>query len=116
MAVCSENNYCTKEMFVPCLTIYPSEWKRRIYLDNFLECMFDPNVLEEYNEKTEYAGIYITNLFEQVYFKIFNYTYIIDYVCKWLASSTGQQYLTKCKIDVQKEIEIRAQYEFKRNY
>lgn len=48
MAVCSENNYCTKEMFVPCLTIYPSEWKRRIYLDNFLECMFDPNVLEEY--------------------------------------------------------------------
>ena len=51
MAVCSENNYCTKEMFVPCLTIYPSEWKRRIYLDNFLECMFDPNVLEEYNEK-----------------------------------------------------------------
>ena len=54
MAVCSENNYCTKEMFVPCLTIYPSEWKRRIYLDNFLECMFDPNVLEEYNEKKKH--------------------------------------------------------------
>lgn len=87
MAVCSENNYCTKEMFVPCLTIYPSEWKRRIYLDNFLECMFDPNALEEYNEKTQYAGIYITNLFEQVYFKIFNYTYIIDEnVCRVVAS------------------------------
>ena len=40
---------------------------------------------------------------------------IIEYVCKWLASYTGQEYLEKCKKDIQKENEIRAEYEFKRN-
>ena len=105
------NDFCTREMFVPHLTIYPSEWKRRVYLNNFLDCMFNDDVLEKYNEKTEYSGIHIVSLFEEVYFKIFNYTYTIDKdVCKvvasfisYLGTNGGSQFL----LDVERFKEIK---------
>ncbi len=105
------NDFCTREMFVPYLTIYPSEWKRRVYLNNFLDCMFNDDVLEKYNEKTEYSGIHIVSLFEEVYFKIFNYTYTIDKdVCKvvasfisYLGTNGGSQFL----LDVERFKEIK---------
>ena len=198
---------CNPALFMPFLEIYPSEFKRRIYLDNFLYYMFDQNLIDRANDN--WSGAYFDNLFVNYHFENFAYEItehtcrvvasfisylgtnggyqylfdverfkqlpdipdfyayelawsyenmrkyghnggyraieyilnpvknhpgpsdryfkqnyynptvedyeIIDYVCKWLASSTGQQYLTKCKVEIQKEIEIRAQYEFKRN-
>lgn len=200
---------CSPELFIPFLEIYPSEFKRRIYLDNFLYYMFDQDLIDKVNEDGEYSGNYFDNLFVDYHFENFAYELkehscrviasfisylgtnggyqylsdverfkqlpdistfyayelawsyenmrkyghnggyraiefilnpvenhpgpseryfkvgyydpsvedyeIIDYVCKWLASYTGQQYLEKCKIDIQKENEIRAEYEFKRN-
>lgn len=197
------------ELFNPILEIYPSEFKRKIYLDNFLYYMFDQKLIDKANEAGEVTGIYYDNLFANYHFENFAYTitsetckviasfisylgtnggnqyfadverfkklpdipayyayelawsyenmrkyghnngyrtieYIlnsveyhpgpseryfkegyydpsvenyetIEYVCKWLASSTGQEYLAKCKKDIQIENEIRAEYGFKRN-
>ena len=200
---------CKPELFAPFLEIYPSEFKRRIYLENFLYFMFDQDLIDTVNENCESSGEYFENLFVRYHFKHFAYELtehscrviasfvsylgtnggqqyfsdverfkqlpdtprfyayelawsyqnirkhghdlgyraieyllntvenhpgpsenyfgkgyydptvedyeIIDYVCKWLASTTGQEYLQKCKQDVLQEQEKRAENEFKRN-
>lgn len=199
----------TKDMFIPVLEIYPSEFKRRIYLDNFLYYMFDDVLVEKANELSEITGFCYDNLFEDYHYETFAYNiteqtcrviasfisylgtnggyqffadaerfkklsdipnfyayelawsyenmrkyghnngyraieYIlnpvenhpgvsgryfkqgcyeptvedyeaIEHTCKWLGSHAGQVYLEKCIYDIQKENEIRAENEFKRN-
>ena len=199
----------TASLFIPFLEIYPSEFKRKIYLDNFLYYMFDENLISIVNQGEESSGCYYENLLEKYHFETFAYDLtehscrviasfisylgtnggfqylldvekfkqlpdipkfyayelawyyenlrkyghnngyraiefilnpvenhpgpseryfgkgyydptvedyeIIEYVCKWLASSTGQEYLQKCKDDIKIINELRAGNEFKRN-
>lgn len=96
-----------EKMFDPILVIYKSEIKRKVYLNSFIDLMFDDEVVKKHNELVNSNDVYVDNLLDY-YYNSFIYN-LNEHDCKVIASfisylgtNGGYDYL--CRAEAFKEI------------